>query len=205
MRSIIVTGTDTGIGKTVFASALAAALGATYWKPIQSGLDGEESDSDAARRLGVSRILPEAYRLTEPLSPHRAAELDRVEIDPARLTLPHVDGHLVVEGAGGLLVPITRSLLFADLFAQWRAPAVLVARTALGTINHSLLSVEAMRARSIPIVGIAFVGDANEDNEATICTLAGVRRLGRLPRLDPLDAATLDQAFAAHFRIEEFA
>jgi dethiobiotin synthetase len=204
MRSIIVTGTDTGIGKTVFASALAAALGATYWKPIQSGLDGEESDSDAARRLGVSRILPEAYRLTEPLSPHRAAELDRVEIDPARLTLPHVDGHLVVEGAGGLLVPITRSLLFADLFAQWRAPAVLVARTALGTINHSLLSVEAMRARSIPIVGIAFVGDANEDNEATICTLAGVRRLGRLPRLDPLDAATLDQAFAAHFRIEDF-
>jgi dethiobiotin synthetase len=204
MRSIIVTGTDTGIGKTVFASALAAALGATYWKPIQSGLDGEESDSDAARRLGVSRILPEAYRLTEPLSPHRAAELDRVEIDPARLTLPHVDGHLVVEGAGGLLVPITRSLLFADLFAQWRAPAVLVARTALGTINHSLLSVEAMRARSIPIVGIAIVGDANEDHEATICTLAGVRRLGRLPRLDPLDAATLDQAFAAHFRIEDF-
>ncbi len=204
MRPILVTGTDTGIGKTVFASALAAALGATYWKPIQSGLDGELSDSDTARRLGVSKALPEAYRLSEPLSPHRAAELDGIAIDPARLTLPAIDGPMVVEGAGGLMVPVTRSVLFADLFARWQAPAVLVARTALGTINHSLLSVEAMRARSIPILGIAFVGDANEDNEATICALAGVKRLGRLPRLDPLDAGTLAEAFVANFRIEDF-
>ena len=204
MRPILVTGTDTGIGKTVFAAALAAALGATYWKPIQSGLDGDESDSTTARRLGVAHVRPEAYRLTEPLSPHRAAELDGIEIDPLRLALPPIDGPLVIEGAGGLLVPVTRSLLFADLFAQWQAPTVLVARTALGTINHSLLSVEAMRARSIPILGIAFVGDANEDNEATICALAGVKRLGRLPRLDPLDAQSLAAAFAAHFRIGDF-
>ena len=81
---------------------------------------------------------------------------------------------------------------------------MLVARTALGTINHSLLSVEAMRARAIPILGIAFVGAANEDNEATICTLAGVKRLGRLPPLDPLDADTLAGAFAAHFRLRDF-
>jgi dethiobiotin synthetase len=204
MRPIVVTGTDTGIGKTVFAAALAAALRATYWKPIQSGLDGEESDSDTARRLGVGRVLPEAYQLTQPLSPHRAAELDGMEIDPAHLTLPSVDGRLVIEGAGGLLVPITRTLLFADLFAQWRAPTVLVARTALGTINHSLLSVEAMRARGIPVLGIAFVGEGNEDNEATICALGGVKRLGRLPHLDPLDAATLGEAFATHFRIGDF-
>jgi len=204
MKPIIVTGTDTGVGKTVFAAGLAAALQATYWKPIQSGLDGEESDSDTIRRLGVGKILAEAYRLTDPLSPHRAAELDGVEIDPARLKLPGPDGYLVVEGAGGLLVPVTRSLLFADLFARWRAPAVLVARTALGTINHSLLSVEAMRARSIPILGIAFVGDANEDNEMTICRLAEVKRLGRLPRLDPLNARTLAEAFSVGFRIEDF-
>jgi len=95
-------------------------------------------------------------------------------------------------------------LLFADLFARWQAPTVLVARTTLGTINHSLLSVEAMRARSIPILGIAFVGEANEDNEATICALAGVKRLGRLPRLDPLDADTLAEAFTTHFRIGDF-
>jgi len=204
MRPILVTGTDTGIGKTVFAAALAAALHATYWKPIQSGLDGEESDGETVFRLGVGTILPEAYRLTEPLSPHRAAELDGIEIDPARLALPAVDGTLVIEGAGGLLVPVARSLLFADLFAQWQAPAVLVARTALGTINHSLLSIEAMRARSIPILGIAFVGNANEDNEATISALAGVKRLGRLPILDPLDAGTLAEAFSAHFRIGDF-
>jgi len=202
--AIIVTGTDTGIGKTVFAAALAAALDGFYWKPIQSGLDGELSDSDTAKRLGVNHVLPEAYRLTEPLSPHRAAELDGLEIDPDRLALPQTDGPLVIEGAGGLLVPVTRSLLFADLFARWRAPAVLVARTGLGTINHSLLSVEAMRARVIPILGIAFVGEANEDNEATICALAGVPRLGRLPWIDPLDPTTLAAAFAAHFRIEDF-
>jgi len=205
MRPIIATGTDTGIGKTVFAAGLAAALGAAYWKPIQSGLDGEASDSDTARRLGVRDVLPEAYRLTEPLSPHRAAELDGVTIDPARLTLPDVLGTLVIEGAGGLLVPVTRTLLFADLFRQWAAPAVLVARTGLGTINHSLLSVEAMRTRGIAILGIAFVGEANEDNEATICALAGVRRLGRLPLLAPLNAGSLAAAFAAHFRIEDFA
>ncbi len=205
MSRIIVTGTDTGIGKTVFAAALAAALGAAYWKPIQSGLDGDASDSDTVRRLGVRRVLPEAYRLTQPLSPHRAAELDGVTIDPARLTAPDTAGPLVIEGAGGLLVPVTRSLLFADLFRQWRAPVVLVARTALGTINHSLLSVEALRARAVPILGIAFVGDANEDNEATIAALGGVKRLGRLPLLTPLDADALATAFAAHFRIEDFA
>jgi len=204
MQPIIITGTDTGIGKTVFAAGLAATLHATYWKPIQSGLDGDESDSDTVRRLGVQKVLPEAYQLTEPLSPHRAAELDGLEIDPARLALPEIDGHLVIEGAGGLLVPVTRSLLFADLFARWEAPAVLVARTALGTINHSLLSVEAMRARSIPILGIAFVGDANEDNEATICALAGAKRLGRLPRLEALNAGALADAFAAHFRTGDF-
>ena len=203
-RTIIVTGTDTGIGKTVFAAGLTAALGATYWKPIQSGLDGEFSDSEAALRLGAKHALPESYRLTAPLSPHRAAELEGVEIDPDQLAIPQTDSTLVIEGAGGLLVPVTRSLLFADLFARWQAPAVLVARTALGTINHCLLSVEAMRARAIPLLGIAFVGDANEDNEATICGLTGTKRLGRLPRLDPLDATTLAAAFAAHFRIGDF-
>jgi dethiobiotin synthetase len=203
-RPIIVTGTDTGVGKTIFAAALAAALDATYWKPIQSGLDGEFSDSEAVSRLGVRHVLPEAYRLTEPLSPHRAAELDRVAIDPGRLALPDISGKLVIEGAGGLMVPVTRSLLFIDLFRQWHAPVILVARTALGTINHSLLSVEALRARHIPILGIAFVGEANEDNEATIAALAGVRRLGRLPLLDPLGRDGLAAAFAAHFRIEDF-
>jgi dethiobiotin synthetase len=110
----------------------------------------------------------------------------------------------VVEGAGGVLVPVTRDLLFADLFARWGAPVVLVARTGLGTISHSLLSIEALRARGLAVRGVAFVGEAVEDSEATVCAIGGVRRLGRLPRLDRLDAGTLAAAFAAHFRVDDF-
>ncbi|WP_375249844.1 dethiobiotin synthase [Sphingomonas sp.] len=203
MRMIVVTGTDTGIGKTVIAAALTRALNAHYWKPVQAGLD-EGSDAGAVTRLGLdpARVLPEAYRLITPCSPHLAAELDGVTIDPARLTPPAVPGRLVVEGAGGVLVPVTREWLYADQFAQWGAPVVLVARTALGTINHSLLSIEALRARGVPIAGIAFVGDANEDSEATIAAIGGVRRLGRLPILTPLNPATLAAAFAAGFDLE---
>ena len=203
--TIVVTGTDTDIGKTVFAAGLTAALGARYWKPVQAGLAGG-SDAASVVTLGVpaDHVLPEAYRLTTPCSPHLAAEIDRVTIDPDRLALPEVDGPLVVEGAGGVMVPVTRDLIFADLFARWAKPVVLVARTGLGTINHSLLSIEALRSRGVPILGIAFVGDAVEDSEATIATLGKVRRLGRLPRLDPLNAATLAQAFAANFDLEAF-
>jgi dethiobiotin synthetase len=205
VSTIVVTGTDTDIGKTVFAAALTVALGAHYWKPIQAGTD-EGGDAAGVARLGVprSRIIPEAYRLRTPCSPHRAAAIEGIDIDPARLALPAVDGPLVVEGAGGLLVPVTPDLLFADLFARWQQPVVLVARTGLGTINHSLLSIEALRRRDIPLLGIAFVGDAVEDSEATIAQMGQVRRLGRLPMLDPLDAATLAQAFAAGFGVEDF-
>jgi dethiobiotin synthetase len=208
--TIVVTGTDTDVGKTVFAAALTVALGAHYWKPVQAGLDAGESgggsDAGTVVRLGVPgpHVLPEAYRLTTPCSPHRAAEIDGVAIDPARLALPVVDGPLVVEGAGGVLVPVTRELLFADLFARWGAPVVLVARTGLGTISHSLLSIEALRARGLAVRGVAFVGEAVEDSEATICAIGGVRRLGRLPRLARLDADTLAAAFRLHFRVEDF-
>ena len=203
--TIVVTGTDTDIGKTVFAAGLTAALGARYWKPVQAGLaDGSDAASVVTLGVPADHVLPEAYRLTTPCSPHLAAEIDDVTIDPARLALPEVEGPLVVEGAGGVMVPVTRDLIFADLFARWAKPVVLVARTGLGTINHSLLSIEALRSRGVPILGIAFVGDAVEDSEATIAALGDVRRLGRLPRLDPLNAATLAEAFAANFDLEAF-
>lgn len=204
---IIVTGTDTGIGKTVFAAALAGALDAHYWKPVQAGIEDEGSDAQRVALLGglpPARVLPEAYMLATPCSPHRAAEIDGVAIDPARLTLPQVDGPLVIEGAGGVMVPISRNETYADQFARWQAPLVLVARTALGTINHSLLSIEALRTRGVPVLGIAFVGEPQEDSEATICAMGQVKRLGRLPRLDPLTHETLRQAFAAGFRVEDF-
>ena len=204
MSALIVTGTDTDIGKTIFAAALAGALGATYWKPIQAGTDGG-TDRARVAELAACRTLPEAYVLATPCSPHRAAEIDGVKIALDRLRLPTVDGPLVVEGAGGVLVPITGETLFADQFARWAAPTILVARTALGTINHSLLSIEALRARGVPILGIAFVGDAQPDSEATIARLGKIRRLGRLPRLDPLTPATLAAAFAADFELGDFA
>ena len=205
-RTIIVTGTDTDIGKTVFAAALAGALDASYWKPVQAGMEGGGDAVTVATLAGLpsGRILPEAYRLQTPCSPHRAAEIDGVEIQIDRLALPVVDGPLIVEGAGGVLVPITRDVLFVDLFARWAQPVVLVARTGLGTINHSLLSIEALRSRGVPILGIAFVGDPVEDSEATIARIGDVRRLGRLPRLTPLNAATLSTAFLENFDPEDF-
>lgn len=203
MRGYIVTGTDTDVGKTVFAAGLAAHLRARYWKPVQAGLQGE-TDSEAVARLsgGKARVLPEVYRLATPCSPHEAARIDGVTIDPARLTLPEGDGPLVVEGAGGVLVPHGEGLLAVDLFRQWGLPAVLVARTALGTINHSLLSLEALRAREIEVAGIAFIGEANPASEAAITGMGNVPHLGRLPHLDPLDAATLAKAFAANIRTD---
>ena len=203
---IVVTGTDTDVGKTVFAAALAGALGAQYWKPVQAGLDPSSDAASVTLLSGLppERILPEAYRLNTPCSPHRAAEIDGVTIESDRLALPQIAGPLVVEGAGGVLVPVTRDLLFADLFARWACPVVLVARTALGTINHSLLSIEALRGRGVPILGIAFVGEAQDDSEATIAQIGGVKRLGRLPLLDPLNAATLAAAFAAAFDLDDF-
>lgn len=198
--AFVVTGTDTGVGKTVFAAALAGAMRAYYWKPVQAGL---EDGGDAGRVAALSglprdRILSERYQFRSPCSPHRAAELDGIAIDPAALSLPP-ERPLVVEGAGGALVPLTRELLYADVFARWGLPAIVVARTALGTINHSLLTLEALRARGVAVLGMAFVGDAAEDSEATICALGEVRRLGRLPLLDRLDRGTLSAAFAAAF------
>jgi dethiobiotin synthetase len=204
--TIIVSGTDTDVGKTIFAAALAGALGAAYWKPVQAGFDpcGDRETVAALSGLPEDCLLPEVYRLSSPCSPHRAAEIDGITIDPARLKLPQVSGPLVIEGAGGVLVPLSDNLLFADVFAKWRKPVVLVARTALGTINHSLLSIEALRRRDIPLLGIAFVGDPQPESEAAIVRMGKVRRLGRLPWLDPLDAQTLACAFSSNFELDEF-
>jgi dethiobiotin synthetase len=202
----VVTGTDTGIGKTVFAAALTSALAASYWKPIQAGLDGE-TDSETVRRLGripPQRILPEAWRLRTPASPHLAAELDDVAIDPDSLSPPEMSGPLVIEGAGGLLVPLTRRETFASVFARWQLPTILCTRTTLGTINHTLLSLEALQRRSIPVLGVAFVGDENRETQAIIAELGGVRILGRLPHLDPLTPDTLRRAFDANFERSVF-
>ena len=242
MSRFVVTGTDTGIGKTIFSAALAQATGAPYWKPIQSGLEDETDSETVAKLLPVPSmarrtvaagddggaatarhsssvsptdghltfaapqersILPEAYRLKTPASPHLAAEIDGVEIDPDALAPS--PGDLIIEGAGGALVPVTRTTLYADLFARWQIPVIVCARTALGTINHSLLTIEALRARGVPIHGVAFLGDPAPDSETIIAAIGGVRRLGRLPIIEPLTRETLAAAFAANFDLADFA
>lgn len=207
-QRFVITATDTGVGKTIFAAALVQALGASYWKPIQAGFE-EEADSEVVARLtGLEflpgTIFPEAYRLTTPASPHLAAEIDGITIDPDALDPPVCSDPLIIEGAGGPLVPVTRTTLFADIFARWRIPVIICARTGLGTINHSLMTIEALRHRNVPILGLAFIGDAVPDSEGVIPALSGVKRLGRLPRIEPLTPDTLAAAFADHFDLADF-
>jgi dethiobiotin synthetase len=185
----------------VFAAGLTHFLDGVYWKPIQAGLDSE-TDSQIVRRLAElpdDRVLAEAWRLTSPASPHLAAERDGVKIDVAALRLPVTSRPLVIEGAGGLMVPLTRDTLLIDVFAQWRAPIVLCARTSLGTLNHTLLSLEALKRRNIPILGVALLGDPHEDNPRTLAALGGAPILGRLQRLDPLTPRNLQLAFGSAF------
>lgn len=196
MTALIVAGTDTGIGKTIFAAGLTAALGASYWKPVQSGLE-EATDSQIVASLSGRPVLPEGYLLNMPASPHLSAEDMGIEIDLDQLVLPQIDGHLVVEGAGGVMVPLTRQAYYLDLMARWQAPVILVARTALGTINHTTLSLMAMRNAGCRVVGVAFVGDAEQDVEETIVQMSQVAHLGRLGMIEDLTRDSLTDAFSA--------
>lgn len=199
MRRVVITGTDTGVGKTVFAAALARHWQARYWKPVQAGLD-EETDSELVSRLAGVAVLPEAHRLTTPCSPHEAARRDGVTLDRAKLALPQGDGPLVVEGAGGALVPMGQDWLAADLFADWGLPAIIVARTALGTINHTLLTIEALRSRGVPVMGVALIGEKPAPGSAeAIADYGQVAVLGRLPPIDPLNGERLAAAFSEAF------
>jgi dethiobiotin synthetase len=198
---IVVTGTDTHIGKTVFAAGLTRLLEGIYWKPVQAGLDGE-TDTDTVRRLSgldQSHFLTETWRLKLAASPHLAAEREELRIDPQALAIPSLHRPLIIEGAGGLMVPLTRDELYIDVFARWKAPVILCARTTLGTLNHTLLSVEALGRRGIPVFGIALIGDPHPDNEHTLASMSGTRVLGRLPLLDPLTPESLRAAFEIAF------
>ena len=196
---LVVCGTDTDVGKTVVSAWLVQGLGAHYWKPVQSGLEGGGDRSSLARLLpeAADRLLPEAYRLSRPLSPHWAAELDGVAIEPERLELPAGAGPLVVETAGGVLVPLRRDWLQIEQLQRWRLPVLLVARSGLGTLNHTLLSLEALRLRGVPVLGLVLNGPPHEDNPRTLEQLGGVPVLAELPPLQPLSAAALARQWQA--------
>ena len=190
---LVVCGTDTDVGKTVVSAWLVQGLNAYYWKPVQSGLEGGGDRSSLARLLpeAADRLLPEAYRLSRPLSPHWAAELDGVAIEPERLDLPALAGPLVVETAGGVLVPLRRDWLQIEQLQRWRLPVLLVGRSGLGTLNHTLLSLEALRLRGVPVLGLVLNGPPHPDNPRTLEQLGGVPVLAELPPLQPLNAAAL--------------
>ena len=215
MNKLIITGTDTEIGKTVFSAALMLGLNTAkknphYWKPIQSGITDGVDTRTVQKITGLpdERFFPERYIFSEPLSPHRAAEIDETEIDMAGLrdvsNIPECDGTLIIEGAGGLMVPITRENLQVNLYKEWNIPVVLCARTGLGTINHTLLSLEAIWSRNIPLKGLVFIGDENLDNIRTIAEFSKVKILGHLPTVPSLDDTSLRLAFGNNFNAQDF-
>ena len=196
---LIVCGTDTDVGKTVVSALVVQGLGARYWKPVQSGLEdgGDSGRLQQLLQLPTERLLPEAYRFEAPVSPHWAAERQGLTIDPSRLALPAGSEPLVVETAGGLLVPLRRDWFQIEQIAVWGLPVLLVARSGLGTLNHTLLSLEALRRRSIPVLGLVLNGPPPPDKTRTLESLGGVPVLAELPPLDPLTAAALERHWQA--------
>lgn len=206
-NSYIITGTDTGIGKTVASALLVQGLGYNYWKPVQSGIEDGGVDTRRVQKmtdLPDERFLPEAYVFTEPLSPHRAAEIDGVELELDKLVIPKSENPLIIEGAGGLMVPLTRQNLQVNQFKRWGLPVILCARTGLGTINHTMLSIEALFARDIPLHGLIFIGENNDDNIRTIAEYSGVKILGHIPVMEEINATTLKDCFMRNFRKGDF-
>ena len=193
----IVTGTDTGVGKTLVSAMLTLALDYHYWKPVQSGLDSVTDSEWIKEVAGVdpTKIFPEHYRLTEPLSPHAAAEIDGVQIEMSQLQLPDVE-QLVIEGAGGVLVPLNRQGdLMIDLFAMWKLPVVVVARSGLGTINHTLMTIEALQRRKVSIHGVIMNGPENAGNRAAIEYYGGTKVLLEVPPIENISRETLTEKF----------
>lgn len=203
-----ITGTDTGVGKTVASAMLCAALDAMYWKPIQTGTRDGTDRATVIRlaQLPKNWALPEAYRFAPPVSPHLAARLAGVRIDLRKIKLPKIARlqNIIVEGAGGALVPINGSQFMTDLMAHLGFPVLLVARTSLGTINHTLLSVAALRAARLDLRGVIMVGKPNQENRAAIERYGEIEVVGTIPMLAKINRAALIRAFRANFSRRPF-
>ena len=192
--SIVICGTDTDIGKTIVSSLFVQGLVANYWKPIQSG-NADGGDSKKVKellRLPQKRICKEAYNFTNPVSPHWASELEDIVINPINLKPPLIENPLVIETAGGLMVPLNRSWLQIDQLREWDLPIVLVASSKLGTLNHTLLSLEALKKRKLKTIGIILNGPPHEDNPKTIEQFGNIPIIAHLPIMSPLTARSLE-------------
>ncbi|MEX0646515.1 MAG: dethiobiotin synthase [Balneolaceae bacterium] len=201
-EKIFVTGTDTGIGKTVISSLLVSGLDAGYWKPVQSGTV-PHTDTEFVRKvteLNEEYFYPESYRLSEPLSPHAAAKIDGVQIKTDQVQVPEfTQNHLVIEGAGGLIVPLNDKDMIIDLIKRLNIPVLLVARSGLGTLNHTLLSIEALRSRGIELWAVVLNGERNTSNEEAIRYYGETDRLISVGPLANLNPQTLKEEFQKSF------
>jgi len=208
MNGYFVTGTDTNVGKTVLSALLVAALDGVYWKPIQTGaVEGTDRDSVRAwTEASEDRLPVERYRFDPPVSPHLAARQAGVRIDLENFHLPAgpKGRRWIVEGAGGVMVPLNERDLMRDLIQRIGFPAIVAARTALGTINHTLLTLAALREERLPVYGVALIGDENLENRRAIEYYGDVRILGRIPRLEKISRASLLDAYQKHFDHEIF-
>jgi len=192
-RAIFISGIGTDVGKTLISSIVVSALRADYWKPIQAGgLEHSDSDWIRAHVSAFTPVIhPEAFRLTQAMSPHAAAERDGLSINISKISVPYTSNLLVIEGAGGVMVPLNDTELMLDFIKIVGAPVLLVAQIYLGSINHTLLSLQALRARDIPMLGIIFNGAANPDTERFIERHSACAILGRIPHIPRITPAVI--------------
>jgi dethiobiotin synthetase len=207
-KGFFITGTDTNVGKTVLAALLCAALPGRYWKPIQTGAR-EGTDREQVKcwaGLDDDQALPESYLFDDPVSPHLAARRAGREIVLKQIELPEANSGrpLIVEGAGGVMVPINSHQFMTDLMRHLAVPAIVAARSTLGTINHTLLSVECLRGAGIEVHGVVLIGPESADNKAAIERYGEVQVIGQVPMLEAINQKTLREVFAGHFTKEAF-
>jgi dethiobiotin synthetase len=201
----IIAGIGTEIGKTFISSILTEALQADYWKPIQSGaLDF--TDTDMVRSLisnSKTVFHPETYRLHQPMSPHAAAAIDGVEIELSKFQIPQTDNHLIVELAGGIMVPLNNNETNLDLIKRLAIPVILISKNYLGSINHTLLSIEILKMNNIPIKGLIFNGESNESTENFILNYTKIDFLGRVNFEENINKELIKK-YASNFRNNNF-
>jgi dethiobiotin synthetase len=200
---LFVTGTDTGIGKTVISAILMAGLRGIYWKPIQSGLDRMTDTEWVRDKTGLSdkHFYPETYRFTLPLSPHASAAHDNVKIDLGLFVMPRIgeSEHLIIEGAGGLMVPLNEENLMTDLIKRLNSPVLLVSPNSLGTINHTLLSLEKLRREGLEVVGVVMNGPKNPINRKAVEHYGEIDVLAEIEYMPIIDPKSLGLCFKEHF------
>ncbi|MDD5571228.1 MAG: dethiobiotin synthase [Bacteroidales bacterium] len=206
LKKIFIAGIGTNVGKTIFSAIIAEALKADYWKPMQAG-NLKNTDSNVVKSLlsnSISRIYPEIYKFKNPLSPHTAAELEGIEIELSKIVLPETKNNLIIEGIGGLMVPMNnKGDMGIDLINKFEAEVILVSQNYLGSINHTLLSVEALKQRNIKITGIVFNGERNESGEKFILDNTNLKLIGSIEKENVFDKSVIlkyAESFKQNFR-----